>query len=335
MKPKQLEALLVRAIPEKSPLLITGAPGIGKTMIVKQVCNQLECKYIVMHPVISDPTDFKGIPWISREGKEAVFLPFGELNQILEAKALTACVFEDIGQAAPATQASVMQIIHKDSRELNGRKISPHVCFLACTNRKADKAGVSGMLEPVKSRFWTIVNLETDLDDWCSWALNKGINTELIAFLRFRPALLHDFKPTADLTNSPSPRTAENIDKWLKMHLSPGLEFEVFSGCAGEGFASEFMGFLKIYRSLPDPDKVLLQPMKAKVPTDPATLYALCGALSQRASEQNMDRVVQYANRLPSEFSVLLVYDAWRMHPEIAGTRAFISWHTEHKDVLI
>jgi hypothetical protein len=95
------------------------------------------------------------------------------------------------------------------------------------------------------------------------------------------------------------------------------------------------MGFLRIFRTLPSPDSILMNPMHAPTPEDPATLYALTGALARQASEQNMDRLVQYANRLPDEFSVMLIRDALSASPEVVNTRAYIQWASDHQDVLI
>lgn len=47
----------------------------------------------------------------------------------------------------------------------------------------------------------------------------------------------------------------------------------------GEGAAAEFCGFIKLFRSLPDPKVLLAAPETAEVPEDPATLYAVCDLL--------------------------------------------------------
>ena len=86
-----------------------------------------------------------------------------------------------------------------------------HVTFVASTNRRSDRAGVAGILEPVKSRFNAIVELEANIDDWCTWAYQTASAGCWIAFLRYRAELLSKFEATADLTNSPSPRTWTNL----------------------------------------------------------------------------------------------------------------------------
>ena len=109
VKPSQLRTLLAHSIPAKMPVLICSGPGIGKSSIVEQACAEAEADCIVMHPVVSDPTDFKGMPWVGDGG--ATFLPFGDLQKLVNATKLTACFIDDLGQATPAVQAAAMQLI--------------------------------------------------------------------------------------------------------------------------------------------------------------------------------------------------------------------------------
>ena len=86
------------------------------------------------------------------------------------------------------------------------------------------------------------------------------------------------------------------------------------------------MAFLKIFRKLPSPDAILLNPAKADVPTDPATLYALCGALAVKAAPDNFGRIMVYIGRMPKEFNVLFVRDAINRCPKIQESADFIAW---------
>lgn len=326
MKPQDLSKFLTQAIRAKMPVLIKGAPGVGKTDLVTQACKDTGTALIISHPVVDEPIDYKGLPSI-KDG-HAEFLPFGTLRNIIDAKQPTVYFMDDLGQAPPTVQAAAMQLIL--ARRINGFRVSDQVTFLAATNRKQDRAGVSGILEPVKSRFVSIVELEPDVDDWVAWASQNNLPPELIAFIRFRPNLLFDFAPTVDMSNSPCPRTVDNVGKLMQLDLHQDLEFEAYAGAAGDGFAAELMGFLQIFRQLPDPKLILLDPKNAQIPGDPATLYAVAGALSRLARPANMDALVTYANRLPEEFSVLLMTDAEKRTPAITNTRAYASWVSKH-----
>jgi hypothetical protein len=340
LTPKQLAILIEKMMqdPAHLSLLIQGAPGIGKTDIVDQGAAAAGADELTIYCATSDPTDPKGMPatWFDKETghQEADFLPFGYLKRMISATKPLIVFLDDVGGAPPAVQLSFMNLLHA-RRTGDGTPISDHVRFIAATNRRQDRAGVTGMLEPFKSRFTTIVELIPDVDAWTQWALTNNLPTELIAFIRFRPSMLHDFKPSPDLNNTPSPRTVANVGKLMQIGLPPEMEYSVFSGAAGEGFAAEFLGFLRICRKLPNPDVILMNPDKAPVPDDPATLYALCGALSRKASDGNIERLVTYSNRLPAEFSVLCMRDVFVQKPDLQSTRAAITWFTAHQDVMV
>jgi ATPase family protein associated with various cellular activities (AAA) len=330
LKPKDLSKFLTQAIPAHMPILIKGAPGVGKTDIITQACEKTDTELLISHPVVDEPIDYKGLPAIKDDHAE--FLPFGSLRKLIETKQPTVYFMDDLGQALPAVQAAAMQLIL--ARRINGFKVSDEVTFIAATNRKQDKAGVAGILEPVKSRFVSIVELEPDIEDWVFWATKNNFPAELIAFIRFRPQLLFDFTPSVEMKNSPCPRTVCNVGKLMQLGLCPELEFEAYAGAAGEGFAAELMGFLQIYRKLPDPKLVLLNPEGVSVPDDPATLYAVTGALSRLAKPENIQPMVIYANRLPAEFSVLLMTDAEKQNSAIVNTRAYAMWAARHHKTI-
>lgn len=335
MKPSSLVSFLRAAISARKPVLVTGAPGIGKSDVVAQATADVGADLILSHPAVADPTDAKGMPWIV-DGT-ATFLPFGELRRAMDADRPTVWFLDDLGQASPAVQASYMQLLL--ARRVNGHALSDHVTFIAATNRRTDRASVAGILEPVKSRFASIVELTIDLDDWCGWAIDHNLPPELIAFLRFQPDLLCKFQATADLTNSPVPRTWSHVAGILAMNLPAGIQSEAIGGAVGEGAATEFLAFLRLYRELPSIDQILIDPNSVAIPTSPATLYALAGALAHRATEQNFPRVARFAERLDengsAEFAVLLLRDVMRRTPIVSQTTAFVKLATSKLGSLI
>ena len=326
MTPSQLSQFLARTIEARLPVLITGAPGIGKSDIVAQAARSAGADLILSHPAVADPTDAKGLPWVAKDGEQATFLPFGELAQAIRAERPTVWFLDDLGQAPPSVQASFMQLLL--ARRVNGHALPECVSFIAATNRRTDRAGVSGILEPVKSRFAAIVELEPSLDDWCNWAFAAGIQPELVAFLRFRSDLLCAFTPSADLTNCPLPRTWAHVSKLLALGLPDGLQHQAIAGAVGAGAAVEFAAFLRLYQELPNIDGILLDPDKAQIPDQPATLYAVVTALGMRASVKNFSRIARYADRLTDsqhgEFAALLVRDCVRQEKGVMQTASFV-----------
>jgi len=328
MNAKDLKKVLIVAMKKRLPVLIKGAPGVGKSDIVEQVAKKLKMDLIISHPVVSDPTDFKGLPGIV-DG-QAEFLPFGDLRMLIEANKPTIAFLDDLGQAPPVVQAAAMQLIL--ARRVNGHTISRKVVFVAATNRREDRAGVTSILEPVKSRFATILELTPDVDSWIEWGLHNKVPSEILGFIRFRPALLHSGEATADIINHPCPRTLTNAGKWIRAGIN---NVEVIAGAIGEGAAAELVGFLRVCNSLPDIDDVIDYPKKAIVPDDPAALYAVVAALVERTNKKDMKNILIYGNRLPSDFSILLVRDMIRREPRVQDTKAYIDWAVKHQDIIL
>lgn len=325
VRPKQLASILSKCITAQLPVLITGAPGVGKSEIVEQAARVVGADVVLSHPVVSDPTDAKGLPWKVEGRDAATFLPYGELERALNAAKPTVWFLDDLGQATPAVQASFMQLLL--ARHINGHALPDCVTFVAATNRRQDRAGVSGVLEPVKSRFATIVELMPTMEDWVEWALSNNVSPWVMAFMRFRPELLHKFTPSPDMVNSPSPRTWAQASKLLALDLPGDLELAALAGAVGEGAAGEFVAFLRDARALPDLDAILASPETAPVPDQPSTLYAVVSGLASRCTVETFPAIAAYTQRLGKaghgEFSVLLLRDASRREPKTFAMKEF------------
>jgi len=328
MNAKQMKVVLTKCIKNGLPVLIKGAPGVGKSDVVTQVAAELKMDLIISHPVVSDPTDFKGLPGIV-DGK-AEFLPFGDLRSLIQAKKPTIAFLDDLGQAPAAVQAAAMQLIL--ARRVNGHKVSDKVVFIAATNRRQDRAGVTGILEPVKSRFATIIELTPDLDSWSEWALANDVPPQILGFLNFRPNLLCTNEATADIVNHPCPRTWAFASKLIQIDLT---DIQSLAGALGEGCAVEFVGFMRVFDSLPNIQTILLDPENTTIPNEPAAMYAVVSALVNRVSDKTFKAIVTYADRLPADFGTLLIRDCVKSNPNIQNTAAFGQWAIKHANLLI
>lgn len=117
--------------------------------------------------------------------------------------------------------------------------------------------------------------------------------------------------------------------------LPSDLYFANIAGLVGEGAAAEYTGFKRIFENLPDIDSIIMNPAKSEVPTDPAVMYALCGALAHRVSKDNFDRVTEYIDRLPADFQVMTIIDAQKLQPAIKQTRAYTKWAVANANVFM
>ena len=354
LTPVKLFKSLVKSILNKHQFMIVGAPGVGKTDIVIQAVEFIRkwvgpCNLIILHPVVSDPTDFKGYPAIVN-GK-ATFLPFNELQAMITADVMTVVFFDDLGQASPTVQAAAMQL--SLGRAINGHKISEYVVFVAATNRKEDFAAVQGILEPVKSRWTSIVQLVVDAMQWLDWAKGDGefemdgnylkdwwikrqaetqasdgiINKYVRAFIARRPHLLHDFQASQDMVNTPSPRTVVNAGKVIDGDYDRDCRRSLLAGAVGQGWTDEFLAFMDMVDRMVDPGLVIQAPKDVDIPTDHDVLYVLCQALAERAIDKNFNNIMEFCNRIEErEFQKLLVSLAVTKDESLKNTTGYITW---------
>lgn len=309
--------------------VIVGPPGGGKTSIVKQIAKDLNYQYIQRHLPTMLVEDM-GVPMID---KPMLYYKISDWFPAKGSKYDTGqpgvLCFDDRNQAGNDLQKVLANLVQE--RELHGIPMADNWHVISTGNRQSDRAGANRILSHLSDRE-NEFELETHHDDWTAWALENNIRPEVISFIRFKSGLLHDFDPQRD--KNPTPRSwCEGVSPAIDV-VPKEAELSVFKGAVGEGPAAEFTGFLKIARKLPNPDAVLLNPQSAAVPTDPATLYALSGSIAQRATPSNFERVCQYVERMPAEFSVLTVSMALRRERALQSTAAFNNWVVKHHDVM-
>jgi len=91
--------------------------------------------------------------------------------------------------------------------------------------------------------------------------------------LNFRPQLLYNFEKNQSAW--PSPRSWEFANTLLNIGLS-------IESAVGSGAASEFYAYQTIYTELPNVD-LIFDGEDIPVPHEPSLIYAVCGALINRA----------------------------------------------------
>ncbi len=330
MTPSQIVSALNSLISIRQPAFLWGAPGVGKSQIVAQVAESRGVALRDIRAVLLDPVDLRGLPRITEQGL-SVWCPPAFLPTPADPE--EGIIFlDELNAAPPLVQAACYQLIL--DRAIGEYRLPDGWAIVAAGNREKDKAVSYRMPSALANR---MVHLEFDanLDDWLAWAQMAGIRPEVCAFLRFRPRLLHDFDPQKSEKAFASPRSWEFVSRILDAVPDQDVEYELFQGTVGAAGAAEFMGFLAVWRELPTVEEVLAAPASAAVPLEPAALYAMCEALSLRANAETINALTAYAERLPSEFGVLLMRDAVCQDTELVHTEAFSRWAEKNAEVLM
>ncbi len=258
----QLSIILENTI--KHSVMIWGAPGIGKSSIVNQLCKSFELDFVDVRLSQLMPSDLRGLPapeqgitrwnppaFLPREGKGVLFM-------------------DELNMAPPAMQGVAQQLIL--DRKV-GDYVLPDGWFVwAAGNHKGDRAAVYEMPGPLANRFLHL-NIEASLADFKQYAYNKDISEEIIGFLSYRPDLMH--KMHVSEPNWPSPRTWEMADALFKA----GIPIEHAVGPATQ---MEFNAFVQLRSELPDIDAILGGKGTGSFSIDPSVCYATVSALVSR-----------------------------------------------------
>jgi hypothetical protein len=330
MTPAHIFSALRTLLSVQQPVFLWGPPGVGKSQVVAQVAREMGLAVRDIRAVLLDPVDLRGLPRIDDKGRSVwcppVFLP------PTDDTARGLLFLDELNAAPPLVQAACYQLVL--DRRIGEYLLPDGWCIVAAGNREKDKAVTHRMPTALANRM-VHLEFETCLEDWLLWAQENGIRQEIIAFLRFRPKLLHDFDPQSASRAFASPRSWEFLSRILEAEPDGDVEYELLQGTVGHGAAAEFAGFLQVWRDLPTVESILLCPDSAKVPEEPAAAYAICEALAMQASRETMPALTVYAKRLPAEFSVLLMRDAVCHDREIVHTEDFSLWAADNAHVLL
>ncbi|MFR1788545.1 ATP-binding protein [Clostridium sp.] len=244
--------------------LIIGESGIGKTALAKKLANKNNFKLVVIDGNLLKEGEIGGLPTIEsyksidsngnlQEKKATIYAVHTKLKEIDEEilngnKVLL--FIDEINRCEHTVQQELMNLIL--NREINGYKLHNNVKILAAMN-PSNKYGedfdyqVVDMDAAQENRFvW--LNMENDYIDWISWAIEFGIETEVIEFISTFPEYLQRIN---EEDVRATPRSYERISKTLKLYkekkeIIPRAVFlNVIKGNVGRVIAEEFISFIE------------------------------------------------------------------------------------------
>lgn len=310
MNPHDLSAYLGSLIRHQIRLstMIWGPPGIGKSSIVAQIAQANGVSFVDVRLSQLAPTDLRGLP-VPEHGISRWYPP-----EFLPRDGSGILFLDELNMAPPAMQGVAQQLI-LDRRV--GSYTVPEGWFIwAAGNRKEDRAAVFDMPAPLANRF---VHLEVtpDFDSFKAYALDRGLHEQILAFLSFRPTLLHRLDPQQPAW--PSPRSWEMASTLHYAHLD-------IAPVVGAAAAAELQAYLDVYQSLPDMDRIL-EGMGTAVafPSEPSSRYATVIGLTLRTSNalQGYHGLSWLANTASAEWVQLFATDIFRRMRSLGQMGAF------------
>jgi hypothetical protein len=322
MNAKDLRASLTALVKEKVPTFLWGAPGIGKSSIVKQIAEAEGVGFVDLRLALMDPTDLKGIPFYDKESHTALWAPPAFLPK--EGEGIL--FLDELNSAPPSVQSSAYQLIL--DRRVGEYELPKGWAIVAAGNREGDRGVTYRMPSPLANRF-VHFELEVDVNAWREWAFTNEVDERIIAYISYKSENLFTFDAKSDSKSFATPRSWEYVGKVLNAGVDKSLLLETLSGTVGKEVAVHFLQFIKVASKLPDIEKIL-ESGEGELREEVDVLYALSSGLVsaylKSKDEKKLDNLLKYTLDMKSEFSVMVVQDLQRAGVDMQHSEVFKEW---------
>ncbi|MGC4812722.1 AAA family ATPase [Micromonospora sp. DT228] len=310
----QLSALTL-TVAADLPVLLWGAPGIGKTAALTHLAATLDLPLTTVVASVHEPSDFSGLPIVGDDpATQGVPMapPDWAVRLVRAGRGLL--FLDELSTAPPAVQAALLRLVLE--RRVGALRLPPGVRIVAAANPRSSAAEGWELSPPLANRF---VHLQWTHDHgivvrglggtWPRAALPRldpDLLPEAVAFARravcgllsVRPDLVHRL-PTTDAARGgpwPSPRSWEMALRLTAFATAAGVSREVLSllvrGTVGDGPGLELLASMD-RMDLPDPEDLLADPAAATLPERgdlrQAVLDAVVAAVRNRPERSRWD----------------------------------------------
>ena len=330
MKASNLTSVISSLCEQKVPTFLWGAPGVGKSSIVKQIAKAKNIGFIDLRLALMDPTDLKGIPFYDKESHSALWAPPAFLPR--EGEGIL--FLDELNSAPPSVQASAYQLIL--DRQVGEYKLPDGWAIVSAGNRESDRGVTYRMPSPLANRF-VHFEMDVDVDDWRFWAYGVGLDERIISYISYKNEHLFTFDAKSDSKSFATPRSWEYVDKILKSEIPQDLLLDSLSGAIGREVAVGFLSFAKVMNKLPN-IKEILESGKGEYSDEVDVLYALSTGLVsgvlKDTNDETIDNVLNYTLELKSEFAVMVVQDLQRNGVSMEHSKVFKEWVTKFAYLL-
>jgi hypothetical protein len=320
MRASELSATILKLVEQKVPTFLWGAPGIGKSSIVKQIAKDTGVGFIDLRLALMDPTDLKGIPFYDKESHTALWAPPAFLPKTGEG----ILFLDELNSAPPSVQASAYQLIL--DRQVGEYKLPDGWAIVAAGNREGDRGVTYRMPAPLANRF-VHFEMEVNFDDWRYWAYKQKLDERIISYISYKSEHLFTFDAKSDTKSFATPRSWEYVDSILKSSLDEMFILNAISGAVGKEVAVGFLSFAKVVNKLPNIDAIL-ESGEGEYSDEVDVLYALSVGLISKVlhDESKIDNLLQYTLNLKGEFAVMIVQDLQRNGIKMEHSKVFKEW---------
>lgn len=270
--PAQLPEVLLNTAVVR-PVFLWGAPGIGKSSLVREFAASLGLECVSLLGTQLAPEDLIGVPQIV-DGRSRFCPP----EQI--ARDEPYCLFlDELNAAAPDVQKAFYSLIL--DRRIGSYELPAGSVVIGAGNRATDQALARPMASALVNRL-VHVHLRAAAGDWLAWAAGTGIHPWVVEYLTQRPDHLWSLPPKTEEPFS-TPRSWHMLSDLLHSYGDPADDETVALlayATLTPQHAGAFRAYLKVARHAFDLDAILKG--DARWPADRDLLYFLAETFRAR-----------------------------------------------------
>jgi len=229
----ELEQTISDSFETKANLMIWGAPGIGKTEILKQVAGKHGASVIVVILSLMEPTDAVGLPEIESIGKgdnaqrrTVTRLPIWYPRDNFGVDGVTEkggiMFLDEINRANRAVMNSLLTLVQDRRLDIADYELPSKWVVMAAANREEDDPGNLEEIGSALGNRFQHINYAPETDDWVKWASGKNsagsqnVIDDIVAFIEFNKDYLHMLDTEAATELWASPRSWTNASREIE-----------------------------------------------------------------------------------------------------------------------
>lgn len=321
--PRQTKKFIIRCMRAGLVPFIQSSPAMGKSAIVASIAREYNLELIDHRLSTSAPEDLSGLPHF--ENGRASFLPFDmfpiEGTPLPEGKQGWILFLDEFNSGSKMVQAAAYKLVL--DRMVGQHRLHPNVCIVCAGNLSTDRAIVNPISTAMQSRL-VHLTMELDFQEFLEdVAFPNKWDSRIIAYLSYRPNLLHDFRPDHNDKTFCAPRTWEFVNKLIQDNEIRDEDAPLYAGAITSGVAVDFIQFTKVFESLPKISEIEKNQSEVPIPQDSAARYATITHLLEHVNDDNFNAIVQYITRMSAEFRVLFFRGLMIQRPELKKHQAF------------
>jgi hypothetical protein len=273
------------AMRKKRPIFLWGPPGIGKSELIADICEEMGGKLYDLRLALMDPSDLKGVLYYNTELHNATWSAPPDLpSKETAAKYPVVVLFlDEMNSAPPATQAAAYQLVL--NRRVGTYELPDNVVVVAAGNRDTDRGVTYRMPAPLANRFIHLT-LRPDFETWQTWAILNQVHPDVVGYITANKVDLFNFDPKTSSQSFATPRSWSFVSELLREETLNEIELtDLVSGTVGEGVALKFNAHRKVSANMPNPTHILEGKVKELKNKDIGACYSLTVALCYELKE--------------------------------------------------